>query len=54
MMSGLLEVGKQALKAQAFSSLLGTELIALMPREAVLVLRVRDDLKQQVNQDTQI
>lgn len=46
-MSELFEFGQRILAAQPFSCLLGTELDTFKPGQAVLVLAVRDELKQQ-------
>ena len=46
-MTELYEFGQQILKNQPFSALLGTELESFEPGKAVLVLAVRDELKQQ-------
>jgi len=46
-MSDLLEFGKQVLRDQPFSQLLGTELILFEEGVAELSLPVRDELKQQ-------
>lgn len=43
----LLEIGQQALAAQPFSTLVGAELTAFRPGEAVLEIPIRDDLLQQ-------
>lgn len=46
-MSELLECGQKILKEKPFSALLGSELEAIEPGEALLSLPVRDELKQQ-------
>lgn len=46
-MSGLFEFGKDILKSQPFSVLLGTELESFEPGSATLTLTVREELKQQ-------
>ncbi len=43
----LLQLARDVLQAQAFSRLLGTEMTAAEPGKATLMLRLRDELKQQ-------
>lgn len=46
-MNELLAFGREVLRQQPFSNLLGTELTVLEPGETELVLNVREELKQQ-------
>lgn len=46
-MEALLQLGRQVLGEQSFSTLLGAELTHLAPGDAVLELRMRDELRQQ-------
>lgn len=46
-MDALLQLGRQVLGQQSFSTLLGTELTHLSPGDAVLELHLKDELRQQ-------
>ncbi|QSQ19512.1 PaaI family thioesterase [Pyxidicoccus parkwayensis] len=46
-MEALLELGRQVLQEQSFSTYLGAELTHLAPGDAVLELRLRNELRQQ-------
>ena len=46
-MEALLQMGRQVLEEQSFNALMGAELTHLAPGDAVLELRLRNELRQQ-------